>query len=212
MAINKSTESLIKGYREFNSAKVACSFSKGRGAVIWEGDNGRKGELCRSTSLISCAVKITMHQLLKWGLAMTEMDINSRRENKLSIYWAGMSALVAFGWSVRILARKEERLAFQQTRTFHDMAVYYITFVASKIRRCWQELMFPEQIHTVDTKNASFASESGKHTGSHKIFYYSICVFMPPKQIYINILLCCGFLPPPVSNVYFPIKRKFHLD
>lgn len=49
--------------------------------------------------------------------------------------------------------------------------------------------MFPGQIHTVDTMNASWTSETGKHTGSHKLLYYSIHVFMPPKQIYIN--------PPP---------------
>lgn len=47
--------------------------------------------------------------------------------------------------------------------------------------------MFPEQIHTVDTVNASWTSEAGKHPGSHKLLYYTICVFMPPKQIYINI-------------------------
>lgn len=46
---------------------------------------------------------------------MTEIEINSRRENKLSINWAGMSAFVALGLNARILSREEERLAFQQT-------------------------------------------------------------------------------------------------
>lgn len=150
-------------------------------------------ESCAEEPLISCALKITMHQLLKWGLAMTEMEINNRRENDMSFYWAGMSALVGVGLNVRILARKEERLEFQQTQALQDIAVYYITFVTSKVRRCWQELMFPEQIHTVDTMNASQTSESGQHTGSHKLLYCSTYIFMPPKQIYINSLLYCGF-------------------
>lgn len=138
-----------------------------------------------------------MHQLLKSGLAMTEIEINCRRENKLSIYWAGMSDLVAHGLNVRMPARKEERLAFQEPWAFQDMAVYYITFVASKIHRCWQDLTFPEQTHTVDTTNASWTSESCKHTGIHKLLYYSIYVFMPPNQTYIHISLCCVFIPPP---------------
>lgn len=56
--------------------------------------------------------------------------------------------------------------------------------------------MFPEQIHTVDTVNASWTGKPGKHTSSHKLLYYSLCGFMPPKQIYINIPFCCGFFFP----------------
>lgn len=43
-AINKSTGSLIKSYREFNLAKVICSFSKATRAVISGRDTtwGRK--------------------------------------------------------------------------------------------------------------------------------------------------------------------------
>lgn len=43
MAINKSTESLIKGYGEFNLAKVECSSSQAKGEVNWEGYDGREG-------------------------------------------------------------------------------------------------------------------------------------------------------------------------
>lgn len=72
------------------------------------------------------------------------------------------------------------------------MAVYYITFVASKIHICLQELMFLEQIYTVDTMNATWTSESGKHSGSQKLLCYSIHVyiFIPTKQMYIYISLC----------------------
>jgi len=40
---------------------------------------GRR-ESCAEEPLISCTVKITIHQLLNWGLAVTEKEINSRRE------------------------------------------------------------------------------------------------------------------------------------
>lgn len=43
-----------------------------------------------------------------------------------------MSGLVAFGLNARILARKEERLAYQQSRAFQDMAVYYVVLLPVK--------------------------------------------------------------------------------
>lgn len=79
---------------------------------------------------------------------------SNRTENKSSIYWKGRSAFVAFALNVRILARKKERLAFQYTQAFQDMAVYSITFVG-KMHRCLQELMFLQQ-YTVSTMNATW--------------------------------------------------------
>lgn len=43
--------------------------------MIREGNDRGKGKLCRITSVISSAVKITTHQLLKWSHAMTEIKI-----------------------------------------------------------------------------------------------------------------------------------------
>jgi len=72
--------------------------------------------------------------------------------------------------------------------------------------------MFPEQIYTVDTRNASWISESGKYTGNYKILYYSTYVFMPPKQIDIHILLRCAFpFFSPLNNTLSKIRISFRL-
>lgn len=147
---------------------------------------------------------------------MIEIEIKSRSENKLSFYWAGMRASVAVGLNVRLLARKVERLAFQQTRAFQDLSVYYTTCAASKVLRCWKELMFPEQIPTLDSVNASWTTETGKHTGSHSFFiaaYVYLCLQTKYMLVFHFVVEFFFLFFFSVNNVYFTIKKnKFHLD